>query len=1212
MPRSSPQLHTPVVQQQQATECGIASLAIVLRHFGYSCHLQQLREETDHGLDGLTLFDLARAAGRRGLRSRILFADTANLPQLELPAIVNVNFLHFVVIEAVHPDRVCLNDPNYGPRQIALPEFDRSFTGFTLSFSAHQPAARPQRHGRPAPLRRFLSPLRPFFSQWVRKVVRRTTTFDPFLLDEYEPETFLEWQDAGFDYLRASLRTLPAVAGLTGGLGVLAFGLWTNFSMLPATAVLLAGFSAALLYQRKRYHSSEEPRILHQHLRFSEQSLFLQFDSVRLRSEEFERTAVLAGRHALWLSREEPARRIRTNALFLFAGATTAAVLFAGNPSGWPALLLCLSAWGLLQPLLRWPAFAQQNTHCRRAADFLALQPRPPDPRLHGDPTATLIVQGLSAGYYRRKEPRLHDLSLKLQPTEFACLQGTDNSGRSTLLKALQGRCHLHHGKIRIHPQTAFLGPFPVLFEGSVRQNLTAFQTGFSDAQLIAALTETGVWDLLAARQGLDTACSDVTERFSGGEQQRIVLARALLRSPRLLLVDEAFDNLDPDAEADVLQRLRRRSLALLLVSNRSDNRHLFDTVYHMNKGHLTPDPSPQPVPASPVRPATNPTPPEPEMPPPDRSALHRLLRYHGHHPAKPRRPAFPPVPHLHPLRSAAWQFGIFLRRVRYLGQQPAPEPHFTTGQKAAAFHPASPPQPESLTAQTFLPVALDPSAPNPPARRSLLYPFLAWMALLIALTGTALALDSPPTAPATSLLIGSWLIASAAAFLLLHQTFPIQLSRYLRPYQWFRMFHFSAPQLRHAFASPRRASFRRFPESTQQTAHAAATASALAALAFSAAVLAGFPPGPTALTGCLLAAGTIAGAWPARRAFARLSRRRYHLKRLRLSLFFGFPHFRSLGLHQSILHHWRHQLRRHPWACLRRDPCFALLDSLILIAPLCLLAWLPLPQTALHLPMAFLALAATAASLRFLFTALCAPVATKDLDGPASSLPETTPEHPSPVPDGGFTVRNLSYRYPNAARPVLKGCSLHLHRGEFLFLTSPSGQGKSTLLKLLLGYDEPLEGSISYSSASGQSLSIAQARPWVRIIFQNTPLPMGPVRHMLSGNLPLSTDRIIEALRTVGLWENIRNLPMGLNTLRADRHFSTAERQQLLIASALLQQPALLILDETLSSLPHSVIRPLLHNLRSRRISVLAVSHRSALARFFDRSVSLNPQSPS
>ena len=218
---------------------------------------------------------------------------------------------------------------------------------------------------------------------------------------------------------------------------------------------------------------------------------------------------------------------------------------------------------------------------------------------------------------------------------------------------------------------------------------------------------------------------------------------------------------------------------------------------------------------------------------------------------------------------------------------------------------------------------------------------------------------------------------------------------------------------------------------------------------------------------------------------------------------------------------------------------------------------------------------------------------------------PEEEPKLISGAPE--IMVDHLTYSYPGAAEPVLNDFSCQFPAGKMTVIAGPTGIGKSTLIRLVLGLLKPEDGSVTVGGfPAGSAL-----RGNFMYIPQGNSLLSGTIRSNLQLAAPHATDEEIKAALTTAMAQFVLGLPEGLDTPCGEvgSGLSEGQAQRIAIARALLRPGGVLILDESTSALDPETERQLLENLNKEyhgRKTVLFISHREAAMQYADHIITI------
>jgi ABC-type bacteriocin/lantibiotic exporter with double-glycine peptidase domain len=196
----------------------------------------------------------------------------------------------------------------------------------------------------------------------------------------------------------------------------------------------------------------------------------------------------------------------------------------------------------------------------------------------------------------------------------------------------------------------------------------------------------------------------------------------------------------------------------------------------------------------------------------------------------------------------------------------------------------------------------------------------------------------------------------------------------------------------------------------------------------------------------------------------------------------------------------------------------------------------------------------------------------------------------------GAIDISELSFRYSAMAPLAIRDVSISIPRGCFVAVVGRSGSGKSTLASLLAGLFLPTTGTIRYDGHDMASLDIRSLRSQIGMVTQDVVLFPGTVRENVSLlDADLSPEYLERACRLACIDEEITALPMGYRTRLAEGGVTLAggQRQRLAIARALVQESAVLVLDEATTALDAALERRIVQNLRGLPATKLVITHR-------------------
>ena len=686
----------PTVLQMEATECGAASLAMVLAYYGRWLPLEFLRQECGVTRDGSNADNLLKAARRQGCVAKAFAGRSEVLRKKEFPLILFWEFNHFLVLEGFQGDTVFLNDPAMGRRTVPWDEFITSYTGVYMKITPDEnfkPEGEPYSIVKTvaAKLREdkwaliFLMVLGlcmiipglavPVMSQifiddvfslkhadWIVKLLIAMfgtmvmlgimTAMRAAVLTYWQkkltiadssgffwhvlrmPVTFFQQRYAAdiasriqFNESTAEVLSNQAATALLDLLVALFYLLLLFQYSVPLT---LIGISISVvdifvfLYMRRRQtdlimriqqDASKAYGVL--------MSGLMMVESIKANGSEGDLFAKWAGyaAKASVATQEMKLWTMKVKLLpLLLGGLNSALIMTVGGFSIMEGIMTAgiYTAFNNLiakfhEPVQKLLSLGNvlQNTEMqmRRLDDVRRYKTDSlnyPDEnqtvsftgnRLSGE----LTLKDVSFGYSPLDPPLIEHFDLHLEPGRWAAVVGSSGSGKSTLAKLVAGLYEEWSGEILFDGVKRREIPRPVIvnslatvdqdvfqISGTVRQNISMFDKSVPSADIVQAAQDACIHDdIIQLQGGYDAEVSEGGLNFSGGQRQRLEIARALAFNPSLLILDEATSAIDPMTEQKCLENIRRRGCTCLIVAHRLSTIREADEIIVLERGKV-------------------------------------------------------------------------------------------------------------------------------------------------------------------------------------------------------------------------------------------------------------------------------------------------------------------------------------------------------------------------------------------------------------------------------------------------------------------------------------------------------------------------------------------------------------------------------------------------------------------------------------------------
>lgn len=210
----------------------------------------------------------------------------------------------------------------------------------------------------------------------------------------------------------------------------------------------------------------------------------------------------------------------------------------------------------------------------------------------------------------------------------------------------------------------------------------------------------------------------------------------------------------------------------------------------------------------------------------------------------------------------------------------------------------------------------------------------------------------------------------------------------------------------------------------------------------------------------------------------------------------------------------------------------------------------------------------------------------------------------------GGIELNNVTFRYQEHMPPVLDDLSLKIRPGQYVAIVGTTGCGKSTLMRLMLGFEKPQKGAVYFDGKDISMVDLKSLRQKIGVVLQDGKLFAGDIFSNITLLAPqMDMEGAWEVAELAGIADDIRNMPMGMFTMVSEGGggISGGQRQRILIARAIAPRPKILMFDEATSALDNLTQKQVSEALDSMKCTRIVIAHRLSTIRQCDRIIVLD-----
>lgn len=688
-------IKVPTILQMEATECGAASLAMILAHHGLWIPLEQMRQECGVDRNGSKASSILKAARQHNCDARGYRWSADLLLTQDYPLIIHWEFNHFVVLEGIKNHIAYINDPAMGRRTIPWNEFITSYTGVALQII---PTENFKKSGQRYNIFKAVSQ-KLLQDKWATLFILilglfmiipglAAPVFQQIFIDDILTQKHPDWMfnlclamggafilNGIMSWLRAIILTywqrkitladsssffwhilkLPiqffhqryaaeiasriafneSIANVLSGsaatvvldLFIAIFYLLLLLQYSISLTLIGIAFSLVnlLVFLLMRRHLTDLSMRIQQDAGKeygTTMNGLMMIETIKANGNEQDFFAKWAGyKTKVLTSTQEAQMWSMTVSLLptLLSGINAALIMTIGGFSimdGFMTAGMFIAFQSLMEsfqaPFNRIIALGNtlQTTEMqmqrlddvrRYHIDTLNYPTKSPAKFMAKRLSGELTLNHITFGYSPLEPALLSDFSFHLKPGHWIAVVGTSGSGKSTLAKIVTGLYEEWSGDILLDgtprrdiPRSVIINSLAAVDQdifqltGTVYQNITLFDNSLRRSDVIQAAKDACIHDdIIHLEGGYEYMVSEGGLNFSGGQRQRLEIARALVKNPSLLILDEATSALDPITEQLVLKNIRRRGCACLIIAHRLSTIRDCDEIIVLSQGNI-------------------------------------------------------------------------------------------------------------------------------------------------------------------------------------------------------------------------------------------------------------------------------------------------------------------------------------------------------------------------------------------------------------------------------------------------------------------------------------------------------------------------------------------------------------------------------------------------------------------------------------------------